>query len=128
MSDLKLELSIREEDGILFKRCIRKLLDATFIVKDKEERLYAYISRESNRQDISDYLRMIGFDVFVDDHVGVAMLRQFDDPVQLLKNVTSPNGTTQASLESLDADDFEGVISRCMDACTRRARELSEQY
>ena len=58
----------------------------------------------------------------------VAMLRRFDDPVQLLKNVTSPNGTTQASLESLDADDFEGVISRCMAACTRRARELSEQY
>lgn len=97
MSDLKLELSIREEDGILFKRCIRKLLDATFIVKDKDERLYAYISRESNRQDISDYLRMIGFDVFVDDHVGVAMLRQFeaDEETVGLKRANVVSFTTE---------------------------------
>ena len=97
MSDLKLELSIREEDGILFKRCVRKLLDATFIVKDKEEKLYAYISRESNRQDISDYLRMIGFDVFVDDHVGVAMLRQFeaDEETVGLKRANVVSFTTE---------------------------------
>ncbi len=34
-----------------------------------------FISRESNRQDISDYLRMIGFDVLVDTNVKIAMLK-----------------------------------------------------
>ena len=32
------------------------------------------MSRESNRQDISEHLRMIGFDVVVDDKMGVCML------------------------------------------------------
>ena len=37
MSDIRLNLSIKEENNILFKRCIRKLLDSTFIVGDKDE-------------------------------------------------------------------------------------------
>lgn len=75
MSEIKLIISIQEENHILFKRCVRKLLESTFIVGEKDEKLYAFISRESNRQDISDYLRMMGFDVFLDDHVRIAMLK-----------------------------------------------------
>lgn len=74
MSDISLHLSIKEENGILFKRCIRKLLSSTFILRDKDEKLYAFISRESNRQDISEYLRMIGLDVMIEDKSGVCML------------------------------------------------------
>lgn len=74
MSDISLQLCIKEENGILFKRCIRKLLSSTFILRDKDEKLYAFVSRESNRQDISEYLRMIGFDVMVEDKSGVCML------------------------------------------------------
>ncbi|KAF5050268.1 hypothetical protein DSECCO2_431240 [anaerobic digester metagenome] len=75
MSDIKLNILIKEENNMLFKRCIRKLLESTFIVGDKDEKLFAFISRESNRQDISDYLRMIGFDVLVDTNVKIAMLK-----------------------------------------------------
>lgn len=78
MSDIKLNISIKEENNLLFKRCIRKLLDSTFIVGDKEEKLYSFISRESNRQDISDYLRMMGFDVLVDTNVKIAMLKPYE--------------------------------------------------
>lgn len=78
MSDIQLNISIKEENNILFKRCIRKLLDSTFIVGEKEEKLYSFISRESNRQDISDYLRMIGFDVLVDTNVRIAMLKSYE--------------------------------------------------
>lgn len=78
MNNLKLNLSIKEDSSVLFKRCIRQLLDSTFIVGDKDENLFAYISRESNRHDISDYLRMIGFDLLVDTNVKIAMLRQHE--------------------------------------------------
>lgn len=78
MSDLKLNLSIKEENSNLFKRCVRKLLESTFIVGEKDEKLYAFISRGANRQDISDYLRMSGFDVFVDTNVRIAMLKPFE--------------------------------------------------
>lgn len=78
MSDVRLNISIKEENSILFKRCVRKLLESTFIVGEKEESLYSFIARESNRQDISDYLRMMGFDVLVDTNVRIAMLKPYE--------------------------------------------------
>ncbi|SDX81371.1 DUF4194 domain-containing protein [Eubacterium barkeri] len=97
MSDITLNISIKEENSILFKRCIRKLLDTTFIVGDKDERLYAFISRESNRQDISDYLRIMGFDVFVDTNVKIAMLKshELDEETVGLKRANVLSFTTE---------------------------------
>lgn len=74
MSDIHLQISVKEESMNLFKRSIRKLLESTFILQIKDEKLYQFVSRESNRQDISEYLRMIGFDVIVDEKTGVCML------------------------------------------------------
>lgn len=97
MGDIRLNISVKEENSILFKRCIRKLLESTFIVGDKEEKLYAFISRESNRQDISDYLRMIGFDVFVDTNVRIAMLKPYeaDEEAVGLKRANVVSFTTE---------------------------------
>lgn len=74
MSDIRLQISVKEESMNLFKRSIRKLLESTFILQSKDEKLYQFVSRESNRQDISEYLRMIGFDVLVDEKTGLCML------------------------------------------------------
>lgn len=97
MGDIKLNISIKEENNILFKRCVRKLLDSTFIVGDKDEKLYSFISRESNRQDISDYLRMIGFDVLVDTNVKIAMLKPYeaDEDAVGLKRANVVSFTTE---------------------------------
>lgn len=97
MSDIILSISIKEENSIWFKRCIRKLLDSTFIVGDKDEKLYAFISRESNRQDVSDYLRMIGFDVLVDTNVRIAMLKahESDEEAVGLKRANVRTFTTE---------------------------------
>ncbi len=74
MSDISLHITVKEEKGLLFKKCIRKLLESTFILQERDGKLYDFVSRESNRQDISEYLRMIGFDLLVDDKACVAML------------------------------------------------------
>ena len=74
MSDIRLQISIKEESMNLFKRSIRKLLESTFILQSRDEKLYQFASRESNRQDISEYLRMIGFDMIVDEKAGLCML------------------------------------------------------
>ena len=97
MGDIKLSISIKEENNILFKRCVRKLLDSTFIVGDKDEKLYSFISRESNRQDISDYLRLIGFDVLVDTNVKIAMLKphEADEEAVGLKRANVVSFTTE---------------------------------
>lgn len=49
MGDIKLSISIKEENNILFKRCVRKLLDSTFIVGDKDEKLYSLRSERYQR-------------------------------------------------------------------------------
>ena len=74
MSDISLHITVKEENGLLSKKCIRKLLESTFILQERDGKLYDFVSRESNWQDMSEYLRIIGFDLLVDDKAGVAML------------------------------------------------------
>lgn len=57
------------------------------------------------------------------------LMRQSDlPPAQLRKNVTSPNGTTQAALEVLMADDgFPGLLREAVKAATQRSIELAKK-
>lgn len=48
-------------------------------------------------------------------------------PDELIKMVTSPNGTTLAALQSFDADGFCDVIKRAMQKCTDRAEEIAAE-
>ena len=48
-------------------------------------------------------------------------------PAELRRRVTSPNGTTQAALDSFTADDFAQIVARAVAAATRRGGELSAQ-
>ena len=54
------------------------------------------------------------------------MILKSDNSIdELIKNVTSPNGTTEAGLKSLDADQFDNTIENCLKATVNRAIELS---
>ncbi|HJD33071.1 MAG TPA: DUF4194 domain-containing protein [Candidatus Mediterraneibacter tabaqchaliae] len=81
MSDFSFMDKMKDEDAYLFKRCIRRLLDSTFIVADRDERLYEFISAEGNQYDINIYLGAIGYKVVVEDRMKVAMLQQADEDV-----------------------------------------------
>lgn len=48
-----------------------------------------------------------------------------DDVVQLRRKVTSPGGTTEAAIESLEADALRDVVARAAQAAVRRGRELA---
>ena len=50
------------------------------------------------------------------------------DLARLRAEVTSKGGTTEAALRTMDAADLRGIISRALDAATRRSRELAEQF
>ncbi|MHB8895227.1 MAG: pyrroline-5-carboxylate reductase [Candidatus Geothermincolia bacterium] len=47
------------------------------------------------------------------------------DPDELRRAVSSPGGTTLAALEEMDSSGFVEMISRAVDAATRRAGELA---
>ena len=56
------------------------------------------------------------------------MLRESDvDAAELRRRVTSPNGTTQAALESFAADHFADIVARAVAAARKRGGELSKQ-
>ncbi|WP_341894192.1 pyrroline-5-carboxylate reductase [Ferrovibrio terrae] len=57
---------------------------------------------------------------------GALMKQSSESPAQLRKNVTSPNGTTQAALDVLMAVDGVGpLMQRAIAAATKRSRELA---
>lgn len=73
---------LRDEEFMKFKRCVRKLLDSTFIVADKDPLLFDYLSYSSNRVDISSYLKIMGYDIVVDDEFKYAMLTQSESDTE----------------------------------------------
>lgn len=48
-----------------------------------------------------------------------------EDPAELRRRVTSPNGTTQAAIETLQGGDFVELVKRAIAAATERGRQLS---
>lgn len=87
---------MKEEDAYLFKRCIRRMLDTTFIVAARDEKLYEFIASESNQYDVNTYLAAIGYKVVVEDRLKVAMLQQADEDVDTI-------GLKKANLYRFDA-------------------------
>lgn len=49
------------------------------------------------------------------------------DPAELRRRVTSPNGTTQAAIETFEAGGFRELTNRAIARATERGRELSQQ-
>ncbi|TWT21205.1 pyrroline-5-carboxylate reductase [Luteimonas marina] len=48
-----------------------------------------------------------------------------EPPAELRRRVTSPNGTTQAAIETFEAGGFRELVARAVHAATRRGGELS---
>ena len=62
--------------------------------------------------------------------LGAASLAaQTNEPVATLReNVTSPGGTTEQALQSLQANDFEAVVAEAVRQCAARAKALGEEF
>ncbi|KRE88567.1 pyrroline-5-carboxylate reductase [Frateuria sp. Soil773] len=58
---------------------------------------------------------------------GRMLVESGEDPGVLRQRVTSPNGTTQAALESLADDGLARIAARAVAAATRRGAELAAQ-
>ncbi|MBM6552023.1 pyrroline-5-carboxylate reductase [Marinomonas ostreistagni] len=51
-----------------------------------------------------------------------------DDIAQLRRNITSPNGTTQAALETLEEQGIEGIINAALTSCAERSKQLGKEF
>lgn len=50
-----------------------------------------------------------------------------DNPAELRRKVTSPNGTTQAAIESMQGNHVGEYIQQAMRACSERSQAISEE-
>ncbi|KAK2044858.1 NADP oxidoreductase coenzyme F420-dependent [Colletotrichum somersetense] len=57
---------------------------------------------------------------------GKMLVQSPEDPGQLRKNVTSPNGTTHAALQSFEASGFQDIVDKAVKAATSRGEELGK--
>lgn len=57
---------------------------------------------------------------------GKMLVESSDDPSQLRKNVTSPNGTTHAALQTFEASGFKEIVDKSVKAAADRAAELGK--
>jgi pyrroline-5-carboxylate reductase len=57
---------------------------------------------------------------------GKMLVESSDEPVQLRKNVTSPNGTTHAALQTFESLNFKDIVDKAVRSATSRAAELGE--
>jgi pyrroline-5-carboxylate reductase len=55
------------------------------------------------------------------------MVESGEAPAELRRRVTSPNGTTQAALDSFAADDLRAIVARAVDAARTRGSELAAE-
>ena len=62
--------------------------------------------------------------------MGAARLALSSDsaPDELRKQVTSPGGTTQAAIDSFQAQDLEGIFRAAMTSALKRAKEMSDDF
>lgn len=58
---------------------------------------------------------------------GKMLVESSEDPAQLRKNVTSPNGTTHAALETFASLGFKETVDKSVRAAADRAAELGKQ-
>lgn len=58
---------------------------------------------------------------------GKMLVESEDEPSQLRKNVTSPNGTTYAALQSFEKDGFKEIVDKAVTAATERSAELGKK-
>jgi pyrroline-5-carboxylate reductase len=54
------------------------------------------------------------------------MLHTGEDPAKLRKEITSPNGSTQAALAVLDQGDFTNTVKAAVHRCAARSHEMGE--
>ncbi|CAM4323286.1 pyrroline-5-carboxylate reductase [Saccharibacillus endophyticus] len=68
-------------------------------------------------------------DMTIQTVLGAAqMVRQTgEEPSELRRKVTSPNGATQAAIAKLDESDFYGAVIRAAERCSERSAEMGRE-
>lgn len=88
------------EREMTFAKAIRTLLAKTFVVREKNEKVYNFCRNEANKIEINTYLEKIGYYIVVDSVLGVVQLKNTTE-LENEMGVRSDNLYTFNALEQL---------------------------
>ena len=85
------------------------------------EQMINFATENGMEKDIAQKLILQSF-------IGSAeLIKSSDKPIRtLIQNVTSPNGTTEAGIQSLNTSNFSCIINNCLKSTVNRANELTK--
>lgn len=125
----------------LKKRLIDLMKAIGIVVEVEEDQLHAVTALSGSGPAYIYYLleafEQIGTQFGLEQHVvrqlmvetiagAAAMVKSTEEEPSVLRNkVTSPNGTTEAGIRALEANNFAQVIAACVQSAEARSRELA---
>ncbi|WP_075617895.1 pyrroline-5-carboxylate reductase [Paenisporosarcina indica] len=127
------------------KKEILHLLQAIGIVKEVEEEqlhvvtalsgsgpayIYYFVEAFESAAILGGLSSKVARELLVQTLAGSAeMLKQsIEPPANLREKVTSPGGTTEAGIQSLQQNGFTEILAECLKAAEARSRELGKLY
>lgn len=127
----KIAFSLFSSLGVAFELCEDKMNEIVSLTSSSPAYIFLFIKAlmdgaseqglvfESERE-----LRKIACETVIGS--ARLMLQSEKTPDMLIRDVTSPGGTTAKAMDVLYGNDFEKTVKDAMLACTKRAVELSE--
>ncbi len=103
------------------------LIDAVIAVSGSGPAYFFYLLEAMIEVGVAEGLdRAIATKLAVATCSGAAELQRQtgEEPAELRRRVTSPGGTTQKAIETLDANDVKESLKKAFRACAQRSREL----
>jgi len=129
--DFEIAKSLFRGAGLVFE-CREEELNALTALTSSAVAYFALVEKAMRdwafKNGISDYNEQTVCDLISKTALGTAKLLHEKNlsPEELIKSVASPNGTTERALLVFEEKDLCGIFHSAMDACLKRAEELSE--
>ncbi len=79
MNDIDVHITAVGEDAQMLTKCVRYLLNYTFLLKEKEEKLYSFAARPENRKKLDDYFSIAGYRFFMDQNAKICGIQPDDE-------------------------------------------------
>ncbi len=71
MNEIDVHITATGEDAEMLTRCIRYLLDHSFMLRDKNEKMFNFANRMTNQTKLIEYFSVAGFRFFMEEKEGV---------------------------------------------------------
>ncbi|MCK5113466.1 MAG: pyrroline-5-carboxylate reductase [Phycisphaerae bacterium] len=126
-ADIEWTTKLFAAGGVVVQVATESLIDAVIAVSGSGPAYFFYLIEAMVAAGVAEGLdEQTATQLAVQTCIGAGKLQQQTQlsPTELRRRVTSPGGTTQRAIETLDADNVKDSLAKAFRACAARSREL----